>query len=705
MATNSTFRTLLASAALVMSTVASQQAAARQLSADEAFNRAVGILPAGRGMMTANSTANRPELVYTEETEGEPTVYVFNQQGGGCWIVAANDAVSNGLLGYTDNGEFDVDNMPHNVADILSSYGEQVAYASAQSSLVRTQRQSRVARVAVEPLVAAHWGQAGVYNAYAPVAANGQRCPAGCIAVSMAQIMNVYGAPTSGTGSISYKPAALTEYLSYDFDANPINWDEIKLNSRGLPANTAAGDAVARLIYACGMSVKMNFAASGSGSSVTNAARALVSTFNYDRGIGIMDRQYFDDQQWEEMLYTEISEGRPVIYSARTAQNAGHAFVIDGYNTDGYYHVNWGWEGGYDGYFLLSALDPAGNGQGYVSGDQMAVGIQPATATNTLRPVFQFQGDITVDKTEVTRSSAGTVKISSARGIYNQSVEALTVTLGVHLIGTDGTESYITSTTTKNFLCGGATLSYTLPQNQFPTSGRYLLTPCIRTADGNWTEMNTTSSCERALYVDCTPTGLIFTPESEMVSNESQRDIAVSGLSIRNGKSLRTNVEMRARFVNTSNNYYIKKLIPTLMDANGNTVATGTAMTIELEAQELEDTEWNSSLNDHVADGIYTMALVDNKGRVFGSPIEVEVINDEIIGTASTDLETQGIEELDADLEAAEILSTEIYNTSGRLIATVAAADLDSASLPAGIYILRHTLSNGTTTTAKKAIR
>lgn len=699
MATNSSLHTLLTAAAVAtVGLLTVNEASARQLSASEAFNRAVGVSAAERGMMSINSTEAAPELVYTVETEDEPTVYVFNRQGGGAWIVAANDAVPNGLLGYTDNGEFDVENMPENVAGVLYQYGQQVAYASQQSSLVRSGKATRSMRIAVEPLVSARWGQTGIYNAYAPKVGE-KRCPSGCVATAMGQIMETYRYPSCGTGSVTYRPAALTETLSYDFDANPIEWDAISLNGNGLSTDAASSDAIGRLLYACGMSVKMNYNVSGSGSSLTSAARALAGTFGYDKGIGIMDRDYFEDWQWEEMLYNEIGEGRPVLYSGRSDYDGGHAFVIDGYSLDGYYHVNWGWDGQYNGYFLITALDPRQNNKGFNYSEQMVIGIQPAQAGSSVRPVFQLQGDISLENYTVSRNNYGSLKIKSTRGIFNQSVVQTTITMGVRLTGLDGTEQYIAATSSKTMTPGQGVTYFQISQKELPASGRYLVSPVVRGEDGQWVDMLTSPNSERALYLDVDGNSLVFTPESEMISNESVKDILVTNMAVKNGsvKAGSNNFDVVAHFTNTSSNYYVKSLTPTLLDSEGNVVATGNQLTVELEALELEEAEWNCLLNNSVEEGNYRMALIDNKGKTIGTPIEITVSSD---NDPNEGISLQGIDETAAD--AGELLYTEIYTAAGQLQGRAAAGELD---LTAGLYILRHHYDNGRIATEKRIVR
>ena len=76
----------------------------------------------------------------------------------------------------------------------------------------------------------------------------------------------------------------------------------------------------------------------------------------------------------------ELDGGNPVFYGG-SSDSGGHAFVLDGYTDNGYFHVNWGWSGYCNGYFLLSALNPDGQGAGgsaggYNNGQDALVGLK-----------------------------------------------------------------------------------------------------------------------------------------------------------------------------------------------------------------------------------------------------------------------------------------------------------------------------------------
>lgn len=669
--------------------VISNSAYGRQLSPREALENAVGKAQTNRLMSKNGKTAPYTTLAYTVETEGTPTVYVFTRNTGGYWIVAANDVVPNGLLGYTDTGVFETEDMPHNINWVLEQYGDQIAFAAAQETGKSNAESVGKSRNAVAPIIETHWGQTGVYNRYCPEM-DGLNCPTGCVATAMAQVMFSHRYPEAGEGTVRYRPSGFTDYLEYDFAANPINWEAMAADN-GRVTGDESGDAVARLMQACGMSVKMAYRLSGSGSSLIMAARALVKNFGYDKNMAMFERDYFTEDQWDELLYGELAAGRAVLYSGRSNVDGGHAFIIDGYSADGYYHVNWGWDGAYDGYFVLTALDPRKNNEGFNYNEQMVVGIRPDTGASAVRPVMVFQGDMSLSDTSVARATYGELKVTATRGIFNNSVAQTRINFGVKLTSVDdGSVQYVATYNSKNMLAGQGVSNFVLRQNAFPKTGRYLMEPAVKGENGQWYDMMVSASCEKAMYVDCSPTAFVFTPESEVIAAESVKDIQVTYLAVKTGTVIGDAFDIEAHFCNNSTHNYTKYLTPTLME-NGSAVAAGTKLTLELGAMELNSSEWMCTLNEEVAEGEYKLALVDRKNNVIGSPIDVKVVNDS----------TMGLTIITAGDSGGEIVLTEVYTLDGRHAGSYHPGEMPE--IASGIYVFRHLMSDGTVKVEKKS--
>lgn len=124
------------------------------------------------------------------------------------------------------------------------------------------------------------------------------------------------------------------------------------------PGTETQRSAVAELMVMCGTALKMNYSASASGASTSLIATSLKNYFDYDASITGISRSNYREAEWNQLIYDELAAARPVAYSGYPANGDGHAYVIDGYDKDNYFHVNWGWGGYCNGFFLLSVLNP-----------------------------------------------------------------------------------------------------------------------------------------------------------------------------------------------------------------------------------------------------------------------------------------------------------------------------------------------------------
>ncbi len=681
--------------------LAAQSVSARQLSSAEAFENAMGysLSSFDKNKKHTSAVSQKASLVYTVNTDEVPTVYVFNGKAGGFYVVAANDAVPVGLLGYTDSGSFDPNNIPQNISGWLEQYGREVSYASSVSDDIETANASASTinsdndRASVAPILKTRWGQTGVFSAYTPVV-NDKHCPVGCIATSMGQVMNAYGYPSAGIGSVTYTASKIKQKLTYDFEANPINWEAIQ-DGNARPASDESADAVAQLLYACGVSVKMNYGPTGSGSYNQNAARALYETFGYDGGMRYLKHAWFSNEDWNTVIYNEVAAGRPVMYAGSSEVDGGHSFVCDGYDSNGYYHINWGWDGYLDGYFLLSALDPRGNYKGFDLEGTIITGIRPAVEGSTIAPVASVNGDITLNSYDVS-NRYGSCVLSCDKGFWNQSISKTMITFGVKLRNVEtGEVIYIPKNVSNYMVPGQAITKITVAHSKFPTSGRWYMTTALKGEGEEWVECYNNEGVEKAFYVDCEEKHLTFTAESDVIAAESVKDINVTTLSVKSDIVIGHDFEIAAHFENTSSAAYIKYLTPTIID-EGETVSQGTKLVLDLSGYEINDSQWSCSLSQEVMPGEYTMALIDRKGNVIGNAIAVKVIEESPAAIEDTIADNFGADNLD-------IVETQAYNLSGNCVASWAAGE--APALAPGVYVLRHVMSDNSVKVEKKAIR
>lgn len=308
-------------------------------------------------------------------TQEQAPFYVFNIGDNGGFVIASGDDRTPTVLGYSDTGRMDLDSLPDNLKYWLGFYEEQIKNLDKSSSTPRAKRVATV-RTPVSPMVTCKWDQVSPFNNSCPTTIGGSGCVTGCVATAMAQVM--YYHRKNSTREIL---ADIPNYTCNDGKVivkevkagTPIDWDNmVDAYSYYDPPHTAIQEqAVADLMFYCGASVQMEYSPSGSGAAENLVPTALVKFFDYDDGVKLERRANYNDADWETMIYDELERGNPLIYTG-----GFHAYVVDGHDGKGYVHVNWGWGGWDNGYFLLSAatgsdeevLDGYGHNQNAIFG-------------------------------------------------------------------------------------------------------------------------------------------------------------------------------------------------------------------------------------------------------------------------------------------------------------------------------------------------
>ena len=247
------------------------------------------------------------------------------------------------------------------------------------------------------------------------------KAPTGCVATAMAQVMKYFNWPEKGAGT---GKATDSSGKSYAMDLGvTFSWNDMKAQYNEGNYTSPQASAVALLMKACGYAVGMKYGPSESGAGSVAIPSALVDNFGYDGGVRLCMRTYYGREEWEGMIYDNLAHVGPVLYTGTTNLGGGHAFVCDGYSTDGYFHFNWGWSGMYDGYYLLTALNPEGEGTGgfaggYNIGQEVVLGICRPTG----EPVGLQPFRLTLDKAPTGEVEGSSLRMSG--GWYNAGQEA-----------------------------------------------------------------------------------------------------------------------------------------------------------------------------------------------------------------------------------------------------------------------------------------
>ena len=297
------------------------------------------------------------DLAYTFRAEnGMATAYAFNFDGG--FVIVAADDVSSPIIGYSDHGNFDYQTAPDGLLFMLGEHSRSIemmvnqGVATPNDILCRWKNLEAYGRLnpekgtaVVGPLVQQRWDQGSPFNMYSPGG-----CPTGCVATAMAQLMKYWEWPVQGTGEHSYVAQGYGEQYA-NFGATTYEWDNMidyYNNGAGTPEQK---QAVATLMYHCGVAVNMMYEPDGSGAYSTDVPDAINSYFSYSEHATHIGRSgTYND--WIALLKTNIDQHIPLYYSGQSP-DGGHAFVCDGYDADDFFHFNWGWGGASNAFILI----------------------------------------------------------------------------------------------------------------------------------------------------------------------------------------------------------------------------------------------------------------------------------------------------------------------------------------------------------------
>lgn len=357
---------------------------------------------------------NRPEQGFTIKSVdeikhgGQTTSYLFSLQPIGFIIISGDDTVEP-LLGYSfDSEPAKQSEWPEHLSFWMDNTNQKILHRANDISAQRNKAWDKEAfstlksaqQITVSPILNVRWDQGRNWNMFCPEDEKGPggRTWVGCVAVSMAQAMSVYGYPEKGKGKASYIHSTYgTQTVDFE-KQEPYSWDSMP--------SASANEHNARLLYHAAVTVNMDFGPDGSGAYSRTAASALKAYFNYSKTTDYQSRVDNDDE-WKKMLNENLEKGYPLIYHGDGDNGqSGHAWNIDGVDIQGMYHVNWGWSGSMNGYFNINNLAPGSNdftkNQGAIFGIKPKVPgpIDIVLSNTTVReklPAGSFVGKVTVD--------------------------------------------------------------------------------------------------------------------------------------------------------------------------------------------------------------------------------------------------------------------------------------------------------------------
>lgn len=306
-------------------------------------------------------------------------IYVYNAIADNrpCFVLMAKDNDVTRIIGYGFNSQLDFENLPFAMQEWLSEYTTALDNTSSASP-------REVTTQAVEPILKTQWNQFAPFNNMCPTY-DDHRTVAGCTAIALAQVLYHFKSDNTSPYKVEYLNEPTTTEITVDFSKGGYDWDNMLNTYKEGQYNDTQAQAVARLAYEAGVACKAEYGfASQWDYSVSNFSTKAPLPFEalqryFDFKCDIMSRNLVPTQIWIDIINQNLREGNPVIY-AGSGDNS-HAFVIDGVDDQGLYHVNWGWGGDADGYFDLTYLR-IDDETHYGKNQQMIANIAPRKASD-----------------------------------------------------------------------------------------------------------------------------------------------------------------------------------------------------------------------------------------------------------------------------------------------------------------------------------
>ena len=348
--------------------------------AENVANAGSGLRSAGDlSLVYAAAPGKSGSALRSGTVDGAADYFVFNVSGNKGFVIVSGEDRALPVFGYSDEGAFDPDNLPDNLSYMLAYYQNQITWlersgievtADIQAEwshyLNGTNFRSTAQEVVLET---AEWDQGKPYNGMTPLI-SGEHALTGCVATAQAIIMRYHQYPVRAIGGVSSYDGVSTTYDDYDWANMPLTYPRDGYGD-------ARDNAVAKLMWHCGANVEMSYGLSASGASMKLPAKSYVEVFGYSSAIRYLKKETYRWEEWKEMIRKELDAGYPLSYGGQSS-GGGHAFVCDGYDAQGFFHINWGWGGYSNGFFALSVLDSNYGNDGYSDSQEMILNIRPS---------------------------------------------------------------------------------------------------------------------------------------------------------------------------------------------------------------------------------------------------------------------------------------------------------------------------------------
>lgn len=364
--------------------------------------------------------------------------YAFNDETAQAFVLISGSDLMPELLGYGDQGNFpaDLSQLPQNLQSWLQYVAEVEQYLEEHPEAATTMERRQASTEPITPMLTTEWGQDDPYYDLCPEKDHLQTVT-GCMATSVSQVLNYHEYPTQFTGTYTYYDSGKKRTI--DFNDVTIDYSLLlDKYSRGAGTDEERHE-VAKLMVNVGYALSMQYgtnAEGGSGAVATMGDRGFHENMGCNKSQAL-ERNFYSLTEWNQILQEELREGRPVVFGGHSSEG-GHSFVLDGLDDKGMYHVNWGWDGYYQGFFDVSVLHPESVGTGATASSDGYINMQhifvnlcdPAKAGRWRSQIVVPSGGITTSTTSTVVGGSITFKGS----VLNKSYDPFKGKVGVVLM-------------------------------------------------------------------------------------------------------------------------------------------------------------------------------------------------------------------------------------------------------------------------------
>ena len=283
--------------------------------------------------------------------------YVYNDTKNKGFVIVSGNTEMGEILAYSTESSFEEQSANPGAQLLLNAYREAFEAVSTGKNVAGATRAAAQSTKVVKPLVKTSWGQGHPYNQKTGYNYTG------CVATAIAQVMKYHEWPVKGQGENEYT-------VSFDGTKKYVNFADSHYDWANMgdrygyyyPSTAQQNDAVALLMRDCGYAVNMQYSENSSSSTGYAALYAMKNYFQYD---AVLIAKYNEGiESFVRIIKKELINGFPLyIEGMPEGGRSGHAWVLDGVDKDGLFHMNFGWNGQSNGYYSLSALNLSQSGK------------------------------------------------------------------------------------------------------------------------------------------------------------------------------------------------------------------------------------------------------------------------------------------------------------------------------------------------------